>query len=693
MAPSESPRGHSWRVRTGLVRQRRWKPAGSFGEPTGTTVAAATRTGGATALEAHGSFGEPTGTRTAATTLLALDDAELPDGHEAEALALLEASGDAILYADTSRSGTDTPLDGELGVGPDDTLISRVWVLTATSGLTLRINDDDNPATLALGTYLSSGGAGNDLYVHFQTADGVASFPVADTILTQVGPSWANFTVPDADEALIGGISTGDRFIFGFTREAAAPTRTGNATALEALGSFGEPTGTKTGAGTRTGDATALEAYGTFEEPTGRAIGEAGELTGDYFDVPPYGSKLRYGIVSGPEWLRIEGNKLTGVTPSVLATTTYDAVIRAFDASGQAITKEIEIEVEYTATPPSGAGAITLSSITANSAIAGWASIPGATTYEIEVDGTITTGLTSRQHQITFTRPEDVPIRVRGRNVDGPGTWSTLQTLNFLETPSAPTLTSREGRISNGSSEWGAPTTPSNDIGDYVDVVEEARSCPATLGEWRILISVEIAAVSAATKYLIQSSPTTNFDSAETVDLGTDRTYEFDSDSGRYFRCAVGSNAGQTPWSSVLTVSALSLDDAIPAITRVGNTISFDKQDVPIGIKVGFGVHNGFNTPTINSNVTCFSSRFLIDLATSVAFGFGTVRNRLSASSLAGDTISLTFRTTEGSTVIPDANIDLYLYRGYQAVTQRTDSYTPSCGVYIESSAVRVASA
>ena len=82
---------------------------GSFGEPTGTTVASATRTGSATALEAHGSFGEPTGTRTAATTLLALDDAELPDGHEAEALALLEASGDAILYADTSPARAPTP--------------------------------------------------------------------------------------------------------------------------------------------------------------------------------------------------------------------------------------------------------------------------------------------------------------------------------------------------------------------------------------------------------------------------------------------------------------------------------------------------------------------------------------------------------------------------------------------------------
>ena len=149
---------------------------------------------------------------------LALADAALPAGHEAETLALLEASGDAILYADTDRAGTDTPLDGELGIGPGDTLISRVWVLTATAGLTLRINDNDNPAALALGDYLSSGGGGNDLHVFFQTAHGTASFPVADTILTQVGPSWANFAVPDADEALIGGVGTGDRFIFGFTR-------------------------------------------------------------------------------------------------------------------------------------------------------------------------------------------------------------------------------------------------------------------------------------------------------------------------------------------------------------------------------------------------------------------------------------------------------------------------------------------
>ena len=152
---------------------------------------------------------------------LLLADAMLPDGHEAEALALIVASGDAILYADASRSGTGVPLDGELGIGPDDTLLSRVWVLTQDDGsLMLRINDDDNPDALALGDYLSSGGAGNGLYVFFQTADGVASFAVADALLTQVGPSWANFAVPDADETLIGGISTGDRFLFGFTRPA-----------------------------------------------------------------------------------------------------------------------------------------------------------------------------------------------------------------------------------------------------------------------------------------------------------------------------------------------------------------------------------------------------------------------------------------------------------------------------------------
>ena len=363
-------------------------------------------------------------------------------------------------------------------------------MLTGSGGSTLRINDDDNPTALALGDYLSSGGAGNDLYVFFQTADGVASFAVADTILTQVGGSWANFAVPDADVALLGGISTGDRFIFGFTREAAAPTRTGNATALEALGSFGSPTGTTTGAGTRTGDATALEAHGTFEEPTGRAIGEAGELTGDYFDVPPYGSKLRYGIVSGPHWLRIVDNKLQGVSPLRFwrppPTMRLSALSTHPDRRPR---RRLTIEVEYTATPPSGAGAITLSSITQNSAIAGWASIAGAVTYEIEVDGTITAGLTSRQHQITFTRPQDVAVRVRGRNVDGPGTWSTLQTLNFLEAPDAPTESSEAVLAADGDYDY----------------------------------EIEWDAVTGATSYLVRSSSTTNFDSATSVDRGTDR--------------------------------------------------------------------------------------------------------------------------------------------------------------------------
>ena len=193
-------------------------------------------------------------------------------------------------------------------------------------------------------------------------------------------------------------------------------------------------------------------------------------------------------------------------------------MIRAFDASGQAITKAIEIVVEYTATPPSGAGAITLSSITANSAIAGWASIPGAVTYEIEVDGTVTTGLTSRQHQFTFTRPEDVAVRVRGRNADGAGAWSTLQTLNFLSTPSAPTLDSSSAAISGGSSEWGADN-------EYVLESPSGNACPATLGSLVYEYAIEWPAATEATGYLVQSSPTTNFDSATSVDVGTDVEY------------------------------------------------------------------------------------------------------------------------------------------------------------------------
>ena len=40
------------------------------------------------------------------------------------------SSTTASFYADADRGGTDTPLDGEMGMGTDETLLARIWSTT-----------------------------------------------------------------------------------------------------------------------------------------------------------------------------------------------------------------------------------------------------------------------------------------------------------------------------------------------------------------------------------------------------------------------------------------------------------------------------------------------------------------------------------------------------------------------------------
>ena len=131
-------------------------------------------------------------------------------------LALLEASGNSILYADSDRGGTGSPIDGELGLGDSDTVISRIRNLN--SGANLSLNDNDNPEAITLSDYFGSGGDGNDLTIYLQTAsDNVVSFPVTGNITTS-GGGFVNFTIPSEVTTLINTITTGTRFLFGAGR-------------------------------------------------------------------------------------------------------------------------------------------------------------------------------------------------------------------------------------------------------------------------------------------------------------------------------------------------------------------------------------------------------------------------------------------------------------------------------------------
>ena len=116
-------------------------------------------------------------TTAAATVPLALSDSD-DTGLEVVAKALLVASAPGTIgnspYADSDRGGTDSPLEGELGLGDDETVISRFFRGSSTE---LALNDNDSPAALDIGPYFDSGGAGEDLTLYFQTAaDGEVSF-------------------------------------------------------------------------------------------------------------------------------------------------------------------------------------------------------------------------------------------------------------------------------------------------------------------------------------------------------------------------------------------------------------------------------------------------------------------------------------------------------------------------------------
>ena len=143
-------------------------------------------------------------------------------GLEVVAAALLEASSPGTsgndLYVDSDQGGSDTPLDGELGLGPDDTVISRISHVT---GGLLRLNDRNNPEAFDIGDYFDTGGDGNDLTLYLQTADdGLVSFAIASALSGSRNAGVVRISLPSDGVALMNGIATGDRWIIAFARPA-----------------------------------------------------------------------------------------------------------------------------------------------------------------------------------------------------------------------------------------------------------------------------------------------------------------------------------------------------------------------------------------------------------------------------------------------------------------------------------------
>ena len=140
------------------------------------------------------------------------------EGLEAEVLALFVAGdegGEPALYSASSRwDASGSLLEGDVGIGPDEVALQRVMYLP--DGGALRFNDAD---ALSLKDYFGAGGAGNDLTVWVQTAEGRVSFAASGT--HSAGGNYVNFELPPDAKALIAGIEAGERFILSLTRPSA----------------------------------------------------------------------------------------------------------------------------------------------------------------------------------------------------------------------------------------------------------------------------------------------------------------------------------------------------------------------------------------------------------------------------------------------------------------------------------------
>ena len=154
--------------------------------------------------------------RVATLTLADFDKA----GLEVDMLALLRAGAGDTIFALPPRGHAGAILDGEIGIGATDAIITRI---RRRNGNTLVINDND---PLSLADYFGAGGDGADLTLYVQTTAGVGSFPVSSA--DAAGSGFIRLRPLGADlDAIVDGIEDGQSFIIAFARAAitAIPVR------------------------------------------------------------------------------------------------------------------------------------------------------------------------------------------------------------------------------------------------------------------------------------------------------------------------------------------------------------------------------------------------------------------------------------------------------------------------------------
>ena len=157
------------------------------------------------------------GAAEAAATVVQVATLTLADfdtaGLEVDMLALLRAGAGDTIFALPPRGHAGAILDGEIGVGATDAIITRI---RRRNGNTLVINDND---PLSLADYFGAGGEGADLTLYIQTTAGVGSVPVSSA--DAAGSGFVRLRPLGADlDAIVDAIADGQSFIIAFARAA-----------------------------------------------------------------------------------------------------------------------------------------------------------------------------------------------------------------------------------------------------------------------------------------------------------------------------------------------------------------------------------------------------------------------------------------------------------------------------------------
>ena len=163
------------------------------------------------ATDSLGSQGSASVAMTVQPSTLALSDFPQSD-RQFDVLARIETADPGDIFSAPPRTVQGSLLEGEVGMGSDDTVITRIRILN--SGTRVVVNDsntdvDGNAATLSLSDYFDDGGAGNDLTLSIQTSEDTVADLTVENLFDSATSDALRLNVPPSAEFTLRAIESG----------------------------------------------------------------------------------------------------------------------------------------------------------------------------------------------------------------------------------------------------------------------------------------------------------------------------------------------------------------------------------------------------------------------------------------------------------------------------------------------------